>query len=57
MAALGRVVLMVDCFYKNEKYRLINIYTAPEAKNKLQLFRKLRELLTVGYKSILGGVQ
>ena len=50
----GRL-LMADCFYKNEKYRLIHIYTAPEAKNKLELFRKLRELLTVGYNIILGG--
>lgn len=44
---------MVDCFYKNEKYRLINVYTAPEAQNKLKLFRRLRELLTVGYTIIL----
>ena len=31
------------------------MYTAPDATNKLQIFRKLREMLTVGYKIILGG--
>uniref|UniRef100_A0A672Y4V7 Endonuclease/exonuclease/phosphatase domain-containing protein n=1 Tax=Sphaeramia orbicularis TaxID=375764 RepID=A0A672Y4V7_9TELE len=50
----GRL-LMIDCLYQGDKYRIINVYTAPEARKKTKLFKRLRELLMVGYKVILSG--
>ncbi|KAL7390488.1 hypothetical protein ABVT39_022165 [Epinephelus coioides] len=38
-----------------EKYRVINLYTAPDARKKVQLFKRLRELLLVGFTIILCG--
>lgn len=48
----GRL-LMIDCFYRKDKYRIINVYTSPERTKKKQLFKRLRELLSVGYNIIL----
>ena len=46
---------MLDCFYQGEKYHIIHVYTAPEARKKSQLFNRLGELLTVGFNLILSG--
>uniref|UniRef100_A0A3Q1HXX2 Endonuclease/exonuclease/phosphatase domain-containing protein n=1 Tax=Anabas testudineus TaxID=64144 RepID=A0A3Q1HXX2_ANATE len=50
----GRL-LMVDCFYKGDKYRIVNVYTSPTRTQKMQLFKRMKELLSVGYNLILCG--
>ena len=50
----GRV-LLVDCFYLNLKIRIINVYTPPDSATKVRIFKKLYELLTVGYYTFLCG--
>lgn len=35
--------------------RIINLYTAPEANLKVQIFKIFYKLLTVGYHTILCG--
>uniref|UniRef100_A0A7N6BPG2 Endonuclease/exonuclease/phosphatase domain-containing protein n=1 Tax=Anabas testudineus TaxID=64144 RepID=A0A7N6BPG2_ANATE len=50
----GRL-LMVDCFYKGDKYRVVNVYTSPTRTQKMQLFKRMKELLFVGYNLILCG--
>ena len=46
---------MLGCFYRSEKYHIINVYTAPEDRKKSQLFNRLGELLTVDFNLILCG--
>lgn len=46
---------MVDCILHMQKFRIINVYTAPSRVKKVQLFKKLRELLCVGFNIILCG--
>lgn len=50
----GRI-LMVDCFYANMKLRIINVYTPPDAATKVRIFKKLYELLVMGYHTVLCG--
>uniref|UniRef100_A0A3Q3VXC6 Endonuclease/exonuclease/phosphatase domain-containing protein n=1 Tax=Mola mola TaxID=94237 RepID=A0A3Q3VXC6_MOLML len=50
----GRL-LLIDCLYLGQKFRLINVYTAPERTKKMQLFKKLREIVNVGFNLILCG--
>uniref|UniRef100_A0A8C6U1L7 Endonuclease/exonuclease/phosphatase domain-containing protein n=1 Tax=Neogobius melanostomus TaxID=47308 RepID=A0A8C6U1L7_9GOBI len=50
----GRL-LLVDCFYQNHKFRLINVYTSQQFKKKCKLLRKMREILTVNYTTIICG--
>lgn len=44
----GRI-LLIDCFHRNIKLRVINLYTPPDNKAKVRIFRKLHELLMVKY--------
>jgi exonuclease III len=50
----GRI-LLVDCFYLNLKMRIINIYTTQDAATKVRMFKKLYELLLVGFYTVLSG--
>lgn len=50
----GRL-LVVDCKIKGNKFRLINVYTAPDRSKKVQLFKKLPEILCGGQSTILAG--
>uniref|UniRef100_A0A8B9K6H3 Endonuclease/exonuclease/phosphatase domain-containing protein n=1 Tax=Astyanax mexicanus TaxID=7994 RepID=A0A8B9K6H3_ASTMX len=50
----GRL-MYVDCFYKNKKIRLINIYTAQDRPKKMQLFKELKVLMCVGFNVIICG--
>uniref|UniRef100_A0A3Q3VPJ2 Endonuclease/exonuclease/phosphatase domain-containing protein n=1 Tax=Mola mola TaxID=94237 RepID=A0A3Q3VPJ2_MOLML len=50
----GRL-LLIDCLYLGHRFRLINVYTAPERTKKMQLFKKLRGIVNVGVNLILCG--
>ena len=50
----GRI-LLVDCFYLNQKIRIINVYTPPDSATKVRMFKKLYELLTVSFFTFLCG--
>uniref|UniRef100_A0A3B1KE89 exodeoxyribonuclease III n=1 Tax=Astyanax mexicanus TaxID=7994 RepID=A0A3B1KE89_ASTMX len=50
----GRL-LVLDCNLKGQKLRLINVYTSSDRSKKIQLFRKLPELLCSGHDIILAG--
>uniref|UniRef100_A0A3P9B483 exodeoxyribonuclease III n=1 Tax=Maylandia zebra TaxID=106582 RepID=A0A3P9B483_9CICH len=50
----GRL-LLVDCHYGGQKFRLINVYTAPERTKKMQLLKKMRHLLECGFNTVLCG--
>ena len=50
----GRI-LLVDCFYLNLKMRIINIYTTQDAATKVRMFKKIYELLLVGFYTVLSG--
>uniref|UniRef100_A0A668TGV0 exodeoxyribonuclease III n=1 Tax=Oreochromis aureus TaxID=47969 RepID=A0A668TGV0_OREAU len=48
-------LLLVDCHYDGQKFRLINVYTAPERTKKMQLLKKMRHLLECGFNTVLCG--
>lgn len=50
----GRL-LVVDCKIKESKIRLINVYTSSDRSKKIQLFKRLPELLCGGQNIILAG--
>ena len=50
----GRL-LVLDCILRKQKMRLINVYTAQRDGAKVQLFKKLREVLCGGTCTILAG--
>uniref|UniRef100_A0A3Q3WQ38 Endonuclease/exonuclease/phosphatase domain-containing protein n=1 Tax=Mola mola TaxID=94237 RepID=A0A3Q3WQ38_MOLML len=50
----GRL-LLIDYLYLGHKFRFINVYTAPERTKKMQLFKKLREIVNVAFNLILWG--
>uniref|UniRef100_A0A669D7Z6 Endonuclease/exonuclease/phosphatase domain-containing protein n=1 Tax=Oreochromis niloticus TaxID=8128 RepID=A0A669D7Z6_ORENI len=50
----GRLIL-VDCHYGGQKFRLINVCTAPERTKKMQLLKKMRHLLECGFNTVLCG--
>uniref|UniRef100_A0A3P9D1I3 exodeoxyribonuclease III n=1 Tax=Maylandia zebra TaxID=106582 RepID=A0A3P9D1I3_9CICH len=50
----GRL-LLVDCCYYGQRLRIINVYNAPERTKKIQLLKKLKYLLEIGFNIILCG--
>uniref|UniRef100_A0A668RM93 exodeoxyribonuclease III n=1 Tax=Oreochromis aureus TaxID=47969 RepID=A0A668RM93_OREAU len=46
-------LLLVDCHYGGQKFRLINVYTAPKRTKKMQLLEKMRQLLECGFNTVL----
>uniref|UniRef100_A0A3B3DJ71 Endonuclease/exonuclease/phosphatase domain-containing protein n=1 Tax=Oryzias melastigma TaxID=30732 RepID=A0A3B3DJ71_ORYME len=50
----GRL-LLIDCYYHGQKIRIVNVYTAPDRSKKVQLFKKVNEIINVGFNVILCG--
>uniref|UniRef100_A0A3B3CR18 Endonuclease/exonuclease/phosphatase domain-containing protein n=1 Tax=Oryzias melastigma TaxID=30732 RepID=A0A3B3CR18_ORYME len=50
----GRL-LLIDCYYHKQKIRIINVYTASNRAKKVQLFKKVNEIIKVGFNVILCG--
>lgn len=48
-------ILLIDCFNRNIKLRVINLYTPPDNTAKVRIFRKLHDLLMVGYFTVVCG--
>lgn len=42
-------LLLVDCCYYGQKLHIINVYNAPDRTKKMQLLKKMKYLLEIGF--------